>query len=65
MFCVNNTGQKERQPPQTGAVWQEKRMPPIVRDKSKPTPIVLDRPKLTIQRRKTVLKQNNKNQWAA
>jgi hypothetical protein len=65
MFCVNNKDQKEIQPPQTGAVWQEKQMPPIARDKSKPTPIVQDRPKLTIQRRKTVLKQNNKNQWAA
>jgi hypothetical protein len=39
-------------------------MLPIVRDRSKPTPIVRDRPKPTIQRSKTVLKQNTKNQWA-
>jgi len=38
-------------------------MPLIVRGRSKPTPIVRDRHKLTIQRRKTVLKQNTKNQW--
>jgi hypothetical protein len=65
MFCVNNKDQKEIQPPQTEAVLQEKQMPPIVRDRSKPTRIVRDRPKLTIQRRKTVLKQNTKNQCAA
>jgi hypothetical protein len=65
MFCVNNTDQKEIQPRQTGAAWQEKQMPQIVLDRSKPTPIVRDRPKLTIQRRKTVLKQNTKNQFAA
>jgi hypothetical protein len=54
-FCVNNTDQKDRQPPlQTGAVWQEEQMLPIVQDRSKPTPIVRDRPKLTIQRSKTV-----------
>jgi len=61
MFCVNNKDQTEIQPPQTGAVLQEKQMLPIVRDRNKPTPIIRDRPKLTIQRRKTVLKQNTKN----
>jgi hypothetical protein len=65
MFCVNNTDQKETQPPQTEAVQQKKQMLPIVQDKNKPTPIVQDKNKLTIQRRKTVLKQNTKNQWPA
>ena len=60
MFCVNNTDQKEIQSPQTEAVLQEKQMPPIVQDKNKPTPIVRNRPKLTIQRRKTVLKEKPK-----
>ena len=39
-------------------------MLPIVQDKSKPTLIVRDMSKPTIQRRKTVLKQNIKNQLA-
>jgi hypothetical protein len=54
-FCVNNTDQMDRQPPtQTGAVWQKKQMLPIVQDRSKPTPIVRDRPKVIIQRSKTL-----------
>jgi hypothetical protein len=59
---VNNTDQKDPQPPpKAGAVSQEEQMLPIVQGRSKPTTIVRNRPKPTIQRSKTVFHTSKLN----
>ena len=53
---VNNTDQKDRQPPHKAEVVQpEKQELPIVRGRNKPTIIVQDKPKPIIQRSETVV----------